>query len=237
MRRLAWGIALGSVLGLVSCGDSKPKKVDGGDAGGGGDAPATCMGTFAFATRAQLGAGAKSAGKCASAADLDVICSNDVGGRVRALGGACFIQNPTGGEAALAMCTITALKADTVPDPSDACLGCYLGVTGCTLANCRTECAADPTASMCLQCQIAKGCLPTFYACSGLPTPPGFPVSDGGAGDGGDGGVQSDAEAGADTAAETAADSSGDTASEGGETVAETSADTAAETAAETAAD
>jgi hypothetical protein len=199
MRGLVSGSRVGSVLTLIvqlgvglglsvaaGCGDSKPKKDAGTDAGGdaaGDGAAAMCKGTFAFANRAQLGQGATAGGKCASATDLDTICNNDIGGSVRTFGAACFAANPGATAQVLGACTIGEIKKDSAPDPSDDCLGCYIAVTGCTLAGCRDECAANPSAPACLQCQVVKGCLPTFYQCSGLPLPPGLSLPDGGTGD------------------------------------------------------
>lgn len=236
MRALALGLATVSVFGLVSCGVSKPKNdaaVDSGGGGGtdvrtetGGDTgPAMCKGTFAFVNRTQLGAQVNSAGKCASSSDLDAVCNNDPGGQVRSFGAPCFINNPGATEAALAACILTGIKSDDIADPSDACLSCYLAVTGCTLAKCSMQCASNPAATVCTTCQLTNNCLQPFYQCSGLPTPPGFPVSDGGAADTAPGDGSSDAP-------RDAVDAPGDSAPADASPDAGVAADTAAEAAA-----
>lgn len=237
MRRLAFGLALVSVVGLVSCGESKPKKDAAVDSGGsaevssetGGDSgPAMCKGTFAFVNRTKLGAQANSAGKCASSSDLDAVCDNDPGGQVRSFGGPCFLNNPGATEMALAACILAGIKSDDIPDPSDGCLGCYLAVTGCTLAKCSTQCASNPAASICTTCQLMNNCLQPFYQCSGLPTPPGFPVPDGGAGDAAPGdGSASDATGDAPGDSAPAADAAPDADPDAG-AASDTAADTAA---------
>jgi hypothetical protein len=56
-------------------------------------------------------------------------------------------------------------------DMSPECAACYAGVVGCATENCLAECAENPAAEMCTQCQIDAGCRADFDTCSGLMTP------------------------------------------------------------------
>ena len=66
-------------------------------------------------------------------------------------------------------CSTTCVVAET--GLSTECSGCYAATVGCSIDNCLTECAADPSSEACETCQIDAGCISDFYACSGL-TPP-----------------------------------------------------------------
>jgi hypothetical protein len=193
MSKIASALSLVVLLSTVSCGDDdKPKVLDGsadvgvgGDVGGGSDvasaadgggsdgATATmCTGTFSALNRAQLGALTMPAGMCASASDLNLICTNNI----RDLAAACGKNSCLGMGAS---CINACLKPQVAL--SDPCLGCYSAAVICVESKCLGECLPDPSAPGCTQCQIQQGCLRDFFACSGLPS--GAPSSDGGAGD------------------------------------------------------
>ena len=72
---------------------------------------------------------------------------------------------------ALAACTLNCVKDRDDPDPSDACLNCYLASVACVQMNCLPECLPDPAGAPCLECRETKGCTAAFYDCSGLPEP------------------------------------------------------------------
>jgi hypothetical protein len=79
------------------------------------------------------------------------------------------------------MCMKTCINKEVALNAD--CTGCYINVVLCTINMCLTPCLVDANSPACTQCQVEKGCLPTFFMCSGLPS--GAP--DGGA-PGGDGG-------------------------------------------------
>lgn len=180
-RKYVSTLPLALLLAFAGCSDDKKPTRDGStDAIATGDTgPLMCMGTFGALNRTQLGAVTNPAGKCAAAADLDAICSSDVGMAMRVCGQQCFLANPTRPD--LVECTITCAKQQLAPkpSPSDGCLTCYGGTVSCTLMNCRDVCAADSMGLPCLKCQNEKNCLAPFFACSGLPAPTS-PTTDGG---------------------------------------------------------
>jgi hypothetical protein len=192
MSKIASALSLVVLLSTASCSDDedKPKVLDGsadvgvgGDVGGGSDlasaadggsdgATATmCTGTFSALNRAQLGALTMPAGMCASASDLNLICTNNI----RDLAASCGKNSCLGMGAS---CINACLKPQVAL--SDPCLGCYSAAVLCVEMKCLGDCLADPSAPACTLCQVQQGCLRDFFACSGLP---GAPSSDGGAGD------------------------------------------------------
>jgi hypothetical protein len=54
-------------------------------------------------------------------------------------------------------------------DMTSACAACYADFVDCTIANCVAACISDPNSDACHECQVEKGCRPTFDTCSGLP--------------------------------------------------------------------
>jgi hypothetical protein len=215
MNRLASTLALALVFSIAACGDDDKPVVDSGvDTGTG-----ACTGSFMGATQTQLaGAIAMSTGPKSCAADVAAVCTGNVAQVAGACGLSCLGMTADAATACVTACIKTKLAMSSLT-LSDACNGCYAATVVCTQTMCLGDCAADPSAAKCTQCQIDKGCRSTFANCSGLPT--GGSPSDGGAGDGstssdggatGDGGT--DAAAGDTGAADTAvsSDAAADTA-------------------------
>jgi hypothetical protein len=188
MKRFALVASASLALLIGACDDDPPKKVDAGsdarldtgaEAGSEGGVPGQCVGTFAQTNRTVLGAATKADGMCKSATDLDLICSQDIGGTIRRDYAVACLGTLMGGNAAVVACINDLAKRD-FKTLSDGCLGCYSASVACTLQNCLMECATAATSKACTDCQTAKGCLPAFFACSGLPGGP-TPTTDGGA--------------------------------------------------------
>ncbi len=103
------------------------------------------------------------AGACTNAADLAIVSTENVNGTASSCGLGCL------GEADERQCSITCIQqTHTI---TDECAGCYGDIVACTITNCVGECAADPSAAVCTQCQQDAGCTAAFYECTGL-TPP-----------------------------------------------------------------
>ncbi|MFO0757527.1 MAG: hypothetical protein U0359_13605 [Byssovorax sp.] len=103
------------------------------------------------------GSGGAGMGACTNAADLAIVMSKDVAG----ITGKCG-QDNLGGEPKTKEC----IKAGT--GLSDACVDCFDGTVQCVVMKCFSECVADATSQMCVDCRKAN-CDPAFEACSGLP--------------------------------------------------------------------
>lgn len=169
MKRLAFGLCFviaAASLGNAGCDDDDgPATVTGDAAVDGTAGAAMCVATFAAYNRPGLGALTAPTGKCAAAADLDVICANDVGGVARTCGSACFQSGGTQD------CTSACVKQTINPSVSEPCLSCYSAALKCTIENCVEACVANSSSPSCVACQQQKGCLALFYSCSGLPAP------------------------------------------------------------------
>ena len=225
MRRLALvASASFALFALGACDDDDPKKPDAGrdggsdgvvEAGTGDGGPTMCVGTFATTNRATLGAAvnAKPTGMCKAAADLDLICTADLGGKFRGVYAQTCLPFLSTGIPTVVSCLEQAVSSEH-PTLSAGCRGCYVTLVSCTLTNCRETCPANPSSPACMMCQQNSGCLPNFFACTGLPG--GAPTTDGGAPDmpASDGGVDTGT---ADTSVDTGtADTSADTAADTG---------------------
>jgi hypothetical protein len=204
MKRLALAASLALAFigtGLAGCDDddNKGKADAAGDAGGDARADATaamCTGTFASFTRATLGTNTAASGAC-KAPDLDVICVADIGAKARACGTSCLQSAGTLGEASLIQCVDACLQMNK--DLTIGCSNCYRELVACTAKNCLSDCS-DPNSNACKTCQTTKGCTPTFFTCSGLPS--GAPSTDAGS-DAGDARIDATPEAGADVPRDT----------------------------------
>jgi hypothetical protein len=177
-----------------------------------------CVGTFAATNRTSLGAAVatKPAAQCKAATDLDLICSQDIGGKIRRDYAVACLPTLAGGQATVVMCINELAKRD-FPALSDACLGCYSASVACTLQNCLASCSIDANSAACITCQTTNGCLSTFFTCSGLPGGPTAPPPDSGTDVGGttDGGVDAPGDAPpADAASDPAEDAASDTGSD-----------------------
>lgn len=161
-------------------GDAPRVDSSSGDGGDGGGAVA-CTGTFAGLNRTQLQGITNSAGNCAKASDLDLICTGDISEKVRAFGMGCLTAGNTS-EAALSTCISNAVNAQY--NFTAGCLNCYIASVGCSFQKCMAPCTTNAAGAECRSCQQAMGCLTAFFTCAGI-TPPGT-GTDGGT-DAGDG--------------------------------------------------
>jgi hypothetical protein len=191
MNRLASTLSLALVFSIAACGDDAKPTVDSGvvDTGTAG----TCTGSFAGVTQTQLaGAIAASSGSKSCAADVAAVCTGNIASIAGACGLTCLGMTADMSTVCVTSCIKSQLATKMVT-LSDACTGCYAATVVCTQTMCLNDCAADPSAAKCTQCQIDKGCRGTFASCSGLPTGPApgdagasdGSASDGGASDGG----------------------------------------------------
>ena len=158
-------IALSASLFLFACG--------GDDDGGNADTGVAymCVGSYANRTYEEFAAGAADTGNCISESDLGAVCDADL----TALTGTCALgcSGNDAGLSEIAACTSQCVKNQpaTVVDPSDACLGCYLGSVACVFEHCQSQCVPNSTSQACIDCRAAEGCTATFFMCSGLPIP------------------------------------------------------------------
>jgi hypothetical protein len=97
-------------------------------------------------------------GACTNEADLAALQANDVYAIVPDCAMGCLAG---GGEGCVADCV------QEKTGISDACAQCFQETVDCTLANCLSECLADPNGAPCAACQDEK-CGPAFDECSGL---------------------------------------------------------------------
>jgi hypothetical protein len=154
MKRVIFmGIALSIAMGLVAgCSDDED---DGGDddasggSGGSGNGNVTCD--------------PSGDGVCENEQDCPKVVSVEARAAAQTCGLGC-LEDADPGTCAVA-CIVDA------EDMSQACAACYAGVVGCATENCLAECAENPAAEMCTQCQIDAGCREEFDTCSGLTTP------------------------------------------------------------------
>jgi hypothetical protein len=148
--------------------------------------PGMCHGVYDGYSRKTLGESVQSGGQCTKASDLDVICDNDIVGITTTCGTDCLLTGKYGPftmvkQPELTMCTSDCAKAKVMPGLSDPCLQCYAQVVTCTTVNCALQCALDTSGKPCQTCQVQKGCLAAFSACSGVPAPQRGSGPDGGA--------------------------------------------------------
>jgi hypothetical protein len=225
MKRFALVASASLALLVGACDDDPPPKRDagtdardmGGEAGAEVGAPGQCIGTFATTNRTFLGAAvaSKPEAKCRASTDLDLICSSDIGGRIRnEIAPGCLV-NLQQGNAAVVSCIEVGVKRDVGPI-SDGCLSCYTASVVCSLDNCRVACGTAPASSACMTCQAVNGCIAAFFACSGLPGGPTTPPADGGTDTTtpADAPADSPVDAGVDSAVDTAVDAASDTGSD-----------------------
>ena len=225
MKRFAWVASASLALLVGACDDDSPPKRDAapevrpetGAEVSSDVAPGMCVGTFAATNRTTLGAvvAMKPQAQCKASADLDLICREDIGGKIRREYAVACLPTLAGGQANVIMCINMLAKRD-FPALSDACLGCYSASVACTLQNCLASCSIDANSAACISCQTTNGCLSTFFTCSGLPGGPSAPPPDGGTdvAPGTDGGVDAPVDAPADAASDTAVDAATDTGSD-----------------------
>ena len=181
--------AVVSVVMAVGCGGDDDDDAGGAGTGGtgtgggaGSGGAGTCKGVYADKTQAQITAEAGD-GECTSATDIAAVCANDINTVAASCGLSCFAQG--GDDATQLQCNTDCVTAATDPDPSDACIGCYVQSVACARENCVNQCVSDPTADACIQCRLDAGCTGNFYnSCSGLPLPTDVVLPQGGQGGG-----------------------------------------------------
>jgi hypothetical protein len=149
-------IFFASVLGMtafvgVGCGDDDKDDKGGGTGGTGGSG---------MNVECTPGAG----GACQNDGDCPAVESGEARMSAQMCGLGCLQDQDPG------TCAVTCIVGDT--GMSVACSTCYAQLVGCASDNCVAQCANDPTAAECNQCQIDAGCRSDFDACSGLKTAP-----------------------------------------------------------------
>jgi len=70
----------------------------------------------------------------------------------------------------VAECMQTATAEVAPPGLSDECVACTRDTVACGAAFCTDKCVGDTNAPACIECRCENGCIPTFDACSGLPS-------------------------------------------------------------------
>ena len=176
-----------------------------------------CVGTFAATNRTSLGAvvATKPAAQCKAATDLDLICREDIGGKIRREYAVACLPTLAGGQANVIMCINELAKRD-FPTLSDACLGCYSASVACTLQNCLASCSIDANSAACIMparrpTAVCRRSSPAA-ACRAVRPRPRRQRDRRRAGT--DGGVDAPADAPADAASDTAVDAATDTGSD-----------------------
>lgn len=160
-------VPLTALCFAFGCGDDESPGDDGSGGRPGNDDP-QCKGVYSSWTRSELEDAVKPDAACSS--DAAAVCGRDLNDEAGDCGASCFPANMSDNEA-LAACTLACVKDRGNPDPSDACLGCYLLSVACVQMNCLAECLPDPAGTPCIECRETKGCTAAFYGCSGLPEP------------------------------------------------------------------
>jgi hypothetical protein len=156
----------------VGCGSDSPAPTP--------PAATQCVGPYADQTQVQFTAGLATTGACISTADSNAVCQNDVTTFTGKCGVDCVSMGGT--QEAIGACTLACIKDKTAPDPSDACLSCYITDVGCATSHCLSDCLADPKGQPCFMCRVANHCAQDFYACTGMPLPTGVSLGAGGTG-------------------------------------------------------
>jgi hypothetical protein len=155
--------------GIYGCGgdDDDDSGATGGTGGSAGSSSATggAAGSSAPAvtcTPAAGGAGGAGAGACLNTADCPIV----EGGTARTAAQSCGLGCMS--DADPETCSANCVASET--GLSTECATCYSDLVGCTMQNCLADCAADPAAAACTDCQMTSGCRTTFDECSGLQT-------------------------------------------------------------------
>lgn len=160
-------VPLSALCFAMACGDDdggSPSEGGGGEPGNGDE---QCEGVYSDWTLSDV-EDQTTSGACVN--DVAAICGRDLNTEAGDCGKGCFLANMSDNEA-IAECTLECVKEREDPDPSDACLACYLQSVDCARVNCLAPCVEDPAGQACVQCRIEAGCTAGFYTCSGLPEP------------------------------------------------------------------
>jgi len=67
-------------------------------------------------------------------------------------------------------CTGDTIERITGSRLSEDCLACTGETVACGAVFCTSECVADTTAQVCIDCRCANDCTPQFVICSGIPS-------------------------------------------------------------------
>lgn len=189
LKRLTLGFAV-AALGVVGCGDdddtpstvldasldsaihdaSSDASGDAGDAASfacsSGTLPTAtmCGGSHCLQTPAQLQASVMSGAACSKPEEISQFCQLTSVSKVQQ----CILANYTQADVATATKTCA---TPMLPDYTSACLDCFVQSAVCAAQKCLAACVADPGAPACDQCRVEQGCIPNFYACSGITSP------------------------------------------------------------------
>jgi hypothetical protein len=175
------GAASALTLGIVACGDDDDDGGDGGTGGtttggsatggaatGGGDTGGSATGGAATGGSG-TGGGLPSVtcdptgdGVCENETDCEFVESGEARSVASACGQTCNTEPP----AEKGPCAVACINMEL--GMSSECSACYAGLVGCTFDNCLGDCAADPSSSACVECQVENECLSDFETCSGL---------------------------------------------------------------------
>jgi hypothetical protein len=153
VRNLMMMIGLSLAVAAFGCDSDSGTGGTGGTAGAGG--------TGGTAGAGGGGGGGGSPGltdQCLDAGDLLAVCDDaQMAIDIRRCATAAVGQGAG---------TSTCLQQDP-PALSAGCADCYGGVTQCIFDNCIADCAADPDAQGCVDCQAANGCDTDLDSCTG----------------------------------------------------------------------
>jgi hypothetical protein len=122
-----------------------------------------CTGSFSGVTLKQLQAAISAAmGACAARGDVYQVCTANLSTVAGLCGLRCLGMNDQ------QSCIQACIRTED-PQLGEGCAACYAAAVACAQQNCLPECAANPAAPRCTQCQVDKGCRSAFRTCSGLP--------------------------------------------------------------------
>jgi hypothetical protein len=158
-----------SLAALPACSSDSSSSGSGGTSGTGGSGTGGSgtggsgtggSGTGGAAGSSSGGSAGAATGACTNSADDAIVndTSKDVDGTTSTCG-----QSNIGNHAATKDCIIQGTGL------SDGCAECYANVVDCVVANCITECLADPNGQPCSDCRKTN-CDPAFETCSGIPS-------------------------------------------------------------------
>ncbi|NUN12590.1 MAG: hypothetical protein HUU55_03020 [Myxococcales bacterium] len=98
---------------------------------------------------------------CLNTADLAAMSNVNTG----VIGSNCGVSCLFAGDPAA--CTATCVQNQT--GVSGACASCFGDLVACTIDNCVSACATNPSSSNCFVCQANAGCTEAFNQCAGIP--------------------------------------------------------------------
>ena len=154
------GLALCLALaGLQACSDDSGSTGGGTDTATGGDAVDAASDVSVVAAKDE----------CQNTADKTWLTTDQGGKKGRDLASAAASKCGLGclSKPDPNACTIDCMLGAEKVALSKPCAGCYGSIVVCTIKNCVSKCVADPSATICTDCQKEKGCSDAFYSCTG----------------------------------------------------------------------